>query len=619
MEEIIEELKRLNNTEKKSIIKKLISERRKEILILISKKSICIKNDDIENLNLIRREIKNKKDEISILQNIKNNIVEVRRRSEKKKQKPQKEKPILTNEECDFLSSCISGNHINDLTNFDNIEISLLEHLLLLKQKYVIYKKNTNKKIKDIRKSIKILNEFKSEESLELNNLLNSNIKLRKILSKILKYLDKLIKIEFKKRNKLTREERRLIETLFADKFGVKESVPLKDYTTEELYSVYYELIFKDRDLNEITDLLEKYPDLYMLENNKKMFYELILDKYSNTLLNKNYIGNSQKAISNFEELEYYKKLIVKYLAYSFENDKLIIKDLTIKKIERILYILNKNNIYLERSNEILNQIKYFKEIIMLGSLNNNNEVKEINNEYIFSIDSDGTKIIEDALSIRKDSNNYYLNFYIPDLVSFIPRKSILDKKALDRYKNNKYAFPLDIVKFFNLNQGKKKRVIGYHFIYDQEGNIKKVNIEKNIIKLYNAYSFEQFNKLFLTDDKNANNIKELFELITNKKLDDINYSSSAVLSFLIQDAGKIIGKYLNNQNIMCLYKDVSNGEVHSVYQENDYVEFTSPIRSYISFLNQRILFETENIKELTEKCNIINQKTKRKKEDYEK
>ena len=606
------EFNKLNNEE----INKELKACKIELFALIFQEHTCMNDNNLDEISILRKNVKKIKDKIKLLRSLKN--VPVNYPKEDKKTKKEKnvvdDKPILNSSELDFLNKNISGNHLNDLTNFENIEVPLIDHLLVIKQKYVSYRKTINMKIRNIRKSISILNDFQSKESIKLNQLLRDNLKLKKILSKIIKYLDKLIKIEFKKKNSLNRKEKRLIETLFADKYGIKESTIgiEKDYDIEELYSTYYELTFKDRDLDKISNLLEKYPDLYLLKNKRRLFYEIILDKYANVLLNKNYIGDSEKSKNNLEELEYYKKLILKYLSYSFENDKCIIKDLTIKKIERILTILNRNDIYIEKSKEILNQMKYFKEIIQLGCFNNNEEVKEINNEYIFSIDSIGTKIIEDAISVKKDSNYYYMNIYIPDLVSFIPRKSILEKTALDRYRNNNYTFPLDIVRFFKLNQGKKKRVIGYHFIYDSEGNIKNISIEKNIVKLYNTYSFEQFNKLFDTEDKNANILKELFELITNKKLEDINYSSSALLSFLIQNNGKIIAKYLNNQNIMCLYKNINNGEVHSIYEENDYVEFTSPIRSYVSFFNQKSMFEHINAIELMEKCEIINQKTKK-------
>lgn len=608
MEEILEYLEKLKSSEKNEVIKNLISERRKEIIGLISQNNINTKKSDIENIDLNRTKIKKLKDEILLLQNLKKEPTY----SQEKNKNPKKnttEKNLLNKKDLEYLSKYISGNHMKILTEFDDIEISLLEHLLQLKQNYMTNKKTINKKVKNIKKSIKILSDFSSEQNTKLNEMLDNNLYLRKILSKVIKYLDKLIRIEFKKRNSLTRKERRLIETLFADKLGEKEKIPLKDYTTEELYSTYYELIFKDRNLTEITDLLEKYPDLYLLKNKKKIFYELILDKYANVLLNKNYIENTEKCKKNKEELEYYKKLIVNYLAYSFENDKPIIRDLTIKKIERITTIFNNNDIYIEKSNEILNQIKYFQEIIHLGSIQSNDLVKEINNEYIFSIDSDGTQIIEDALSLRKDQNHYYVNFYIPDLISFIPENSILEKKALERYKSSKYAFPHDIIKFFKFNQGRKKRVIGYHFIFDKDGKILDMKIEKNLVKLYNSYTFEQFNKLFLSEEKIPNDMKEIYEKLSNKKLEDNN--SGIILSFLIQYCGINLGKYLGSKNIMCIYKDISSGEVHSTWNENDYVEFTSPIRSYISFYNQRAMFG-QNKELLNEQCEIVNQKIKK-------
>lgn len=608
MEEILEYLEKLKSSEKNEVIKNLISERRKEIIGLISQNNINTKKSDIENIDLTRTKIKRLKEEILLLQNLKKEPTY----SQEKNKNPKKnttEKNLLNKKDLEYLSKYISGNHMKILTEFDDIEVSLLEHLLQLKQNYMTNKKTINKKVKNIKKSIKILSDFSSEQNTKLNEMLDNNLYLRKILSKVIKYLDKLIRIEFKKRNSLTRKERRLIETLFADKLGEKEKIPLKDYTTEELYSTYYELIFKDRNLTEITDLLEKYPDLYLLKNKKKIFYELILDKYANVLLNKNYIENTEKCKKNKEELEYYKKLIVNYLAYSFENDKPIIRDLTIKKIERITTIFNNNDIYIEKSNEILNQIKYFQEIIHLGSIQSNDLVKEINNEYIFSIDSDGTQIIEDALSLRKDQNHYYVNFYIPDLISFIPENSILEKKALERYKSSKYAFPHDIIKFFKFNQGRKKRVIGYHFIFDKDGKILDMKIEKNLVKLYNSYTFEQFNKLFLSEEKIPNDMKEIYEKLSNKKLEDNN--SGIILSFLIQYCGINLGKYLGSKNIMCIYKDISSGEVHSTWNENDYVEFTSPIRSYISFYNQRAMFG-QNKELLNEQCEIVNQKIKK-------
>ena len=71
MEEILEYLEKLKSSEKNEVIKNLISERRKEIIGLISQNNINTKKNDIENIDLTRTKIKRLKEEILLLQNLK--------------------------------------------------------------------------------------------------------------------------------------------------------------------------------------------------------------------------------------------------------------------------------------------------------------------------------------------------------------------------------------------------------------------------------------------------------------------------------------------------------------------------------------------------------------------
>ena len=301
MEEIIKYLEQLNIKDKNKVIQELTLQRRKEIIGLISQNNVYSKNNDIANIDITRKKIKQKKDEILLLQNLKEEIIV--KNNERKMLKKSLEKPILSQNDCEILNKYLDEDYIKELTNFCDIEIPLLEHLLNIKQKYVIKRKLINQKLKMIKKSINILNDLESNESKNLTNEYKENKKIRKALTKIIIYLNKLIKIEFKKRNSLNRKEKRLLETLFADKIGFKDQQQIKDYPLDELYSTYYQLVFNDKNLDEITELLDKYPDLYLLQKNKKFFYELILDKYANTLLNKNYVKDSEKSKKNLEEL----------------------------------------------------------------------------------------------------------------------------------------------------------------------------------------------------------------------------------------------------------------------------------------------------------------------------
>lgn len=614
MDELLKELEALSNHKKKELLKETLKNKRKELNYLIAKKNCYYKQNDYVQFDEIREKIKSLKKQLNYLQQLKNDMDISLEQPSKSNYKPKKEKQIeiiLSEKEIILLNKIIDEDHFSILTNFDEINVPLLEHLLLLKQKYQFYLKKENKNIKNINKSITLLNDLATVPKKTYEQL-NEHKEMKKVLNKIIKYLDKLLHLEYKKINKLNREQKRLTETLFAEKHGIKEALADKPYTIEELYSVYYQLVFKDKDLSYVEKLLEEFPDLYLLKSKKRLFYQDILDRYENVLLNKNYLGITKKEMDAKKELEYYQNLILKYLSYSFENDENYIIAITIRKIERILDLMTKNDFYLEKSKVILEQLSYLKEIIKLGNLeaNENTNITEVKGEYIFSIDNRDAKIIEDALSIEKDKNEYHINFYTPDVVSFIEPSSILEKKVFERFKQNRkkeYALPKDNAQFFKLIQGRRKRVVGYHFIIDENGNLKDLRIEKNVIKLYNTYSFEDFNNLLNEgEDKNAILLKELYCLLENKDSKEYIHSSN-ILKALILDFGTILGKYLDVKNIPCIYKNLENGTLSSIPTSDYYVEFTSPLRSYISIMNQRILLDNKEAKNIEEKCAELN------------
>lgn len=614
MDEYVKELETLSDHKKKEYLKEVLVTKRKRLNFLVAKKNCYYKQNDLIQYDAVKEEIKNVKKEISYLQKLKNELngnLDFNKKSTSKSKKERKIEITLSEREIFLLNKVIDEDHFLALTHFDGIEMPLLEHLLSLKQKYQCYLKQENKTIKKINKSISLLNDL-AVPPKNLYESLKEHHEIKKILIKIRKYLDQLIRLEYKKINKLNREQRRLTETLFAEKYGIKTSLPDRAYTTQELYSVYYQLVFKDRDLSYVEQLLEEFPDLYHLKSKKRLFYQDILDHYGNVLLNKNYLGCTKKELEARKELEYYQSLIVNYLSYSFAHQEHYMVEITIRKIERILDLMNKNDFYLAKSKVILEQLSYLKDIIQLGNLeaNENTNITEVKGEYIFSIDNVDTINIEDALSIQKENNNYHLHFYTPDVVSFIESSSTLEKKAFERLKKNgkqEHPLPRDTVQFFKLVQGRKKRVIGYHFVIDEQGNLKDLKVEKNIIKLYNAYSFESFNLLLSQkEDKNATILKELYCLLENKSQEDFVYSSY-LLKGLILNCGMLLGRYLAAKNIPCIYKDLNSGEIGTIPTSDYYVEFTSPLRSYISMMNQRILVNGTQTEDVYEKCEELN------------
>lgn len=58
---------------------------------------------------------------------------------------------------------------------------------------------------------------------------------------------------------------------------------------------------------------------------------------------------------------------------------------------------------------------------------------KDLRNETIFTIDSESTKDIDDAISIKKVNDNYLLGVHIADVSYYVTEDSILDKAAFNR------------------------------------------------------------------------------------------------------------------------------------------------------------------------------------------
>ena len=199
MEELLKELEHLSDKKKIEFIKDSIKQKRKYLNYLVARKNCYHKQDDNVLFDEVRKEIRKTKKEIDTFQELKNKIEEdliVRKEvSHTAKKKTENKLEItLTEREINLLNNLGNEDHFLNLTHFDNIEISLLEHLLSLKQKYQFYLKKENKTIKNLNKSINLLNDLASVPK-KIESSLKEHQETKRVLSKIIRYLDKLIKL----------------------------------------------------------------------------------------------------------------------------------------------------------------------------------------------------------------------------------------------------------------------------------------------------------------------------------------------------------------------------------------------------------------------------------------
>ena len=112
-----------------------------------------------------------------------------------------------------------------------------------------------------------------------------------------------------------------------------------------------------------------------------------------------------------------------------------------------------------------------------------------VTEEQVFSIDDAETREIDDALSCRRDGDNYVVGVYIADPACYVSKGDPLDETAEDRPLS--LYLPTTTVKMFpdhlscdlaSLNQGKERPTLAFTMTMTQEGEILDWEIRSAIV-----------------------------------------------------------------------------------------------------------------------------------------
>ena len=348
----------------------------------------------------------------------------------------------------------------------------------------------------------------------------------------------------------------------------------VKDVDIKSFVLLVKELIDRKEDVNIIKKILNNNRGAIVIED--KTPFDYSFNKAIEAIKN------------NSADIYYYITLLKIFYSTTIDRDNYVkILDSSVSKNNEFaneIYMILYGNKRSLKTNEILNKygvlnnlkFEYINIPRSIDMLTRDNE--------IITIDDDHAKICEDALSIKKDGNNYILGIHISDLGKFIKKDSLLDIQAKNNFKFTHLPgkririFPEVTEKLFSLDKFKISPVISMYVILDNYANIKDYYIKEEYISVRYNFSFSSANSLI--DDKSLyyyfKTLHDLYHIASQlasrghkrieywikKNENNINYSqdkANVIVSELTVLFGYLIAKKMCEESNPFVYRTHNN------------------------------------------------------------
>lgn len=366
---------------------------------------------------------------------------------------------------------------------------------------------------------------------------------------------------------------------------------------------------------------LKKIPGILLLEGNKTY------GRHKNRLLYKCIPHNKHLPIFlvPYElKIGFSKHFQNKYVLFSYDSwdtkHPYGLLDETIGDVN----LLTNTSRYLLHCNDLVYSHKKIQKKIgkidydtMLTEIVEKYNIEPLEHKHIFSIDPQGSKDLDDAMSIDKVSETKYIvRIYIANVLLWIDYlelwEELTNQPSTIYLPHEKKSMLPNILgdQFCSLLEKQKKLVQVFEFCIENN------NVNKAESKIYNA--FVTIKKNYVYDEPNMQSnkhyllLQELSQNITTNRMD-----SHEVVSYWMVEANKwmadtlhnnekgiyrtayhsdlpsgvsndhkeTIQTYLHTHSQYMLYKQ--DGLQHSVMKEDKYVHVTSPIRRMVDICNQ--------------------------------
>ena len=345
-----------------------------------------------------------------------------------------------------------------------------------------------------------------------------------------------------------------------------------KNINLDDLIQLIKKLIDKKEDVNIIKKLLNTNKGIIIL--NKNVIFDYVFDKAMDAIL------------YNDSDIYYYIALLKIFYSTSIDKKKyigILNKRIPSNEFSNEIYLLIHGVKRALSPNEIINKYGILTELDTVNIILPN---KKTTNERIITIDSYNTKLRDDALSIRKDGNNYIVGIHIANPGKYIEEGSMVDYQAKNNFKNmyiqhgGTRILPNNLEESFSLDEKKYRPAITMYIVFDSSFKILDYYLKENIIKVSDNLAHEQCD--LLIDDRYKNDLSSilnnLFHLAKyldskNKKKkeywdkkitgsldnDNISFKSDMIVSELMVLYNSLIATIACNNNVPYIYRTQNN------------------------------------------------------------